>query len=179
MQKIVVFVLTLSLLMTGCRAPKETAEIEQDKTEANQAALLKSQPPTSLKWSLERDNINKRTDRWNDPAKVSYIYLVSFGKVMMFLPIKGKVSSVNSQITNPMQIARVYKPAIGMGGGHDVQWGVIPSPAEDGSYGTNGDAIFFFTTDGTYCEWNDKYFLCDKPLKLSTPPEMVIQVENK
>lgn len=164
------------LLLGGCRGEVGTAEKEQAKTEANQAKLLKGQPPVSLDYSLERDNINKRTKRWNDEAKVSYIYLVSFGKVMAFMPIKGKVSSVNSQITNPSQITKVYRKS--PQGGWDSSWGVIASPAEDGSYGENGDAIFFFTTDGTYCEWNDRYFLCDKPLKLSSPPEMVIQIEE-
>jgi hypothetical protein len=99
---------------------------------------------------------------WNDKNKVSYIYLVSYGKVMAFYTIKGKVSSVNSQITNPEQISK--------------RWGgyfTMPSPAEDGSYGENGDGIFFFTTDGTYVEWAGEYMLADKPLKMATPPALV------
>lgn len=158
------------LLFSGCYEVKNTtAKQEQAKTEQNQAKLLIAQPPPALNWSLERDNITKRTSLWNDPAKVSYIYLVNYGKVMAFYVIKGKVSSVNSQITNPEQIVwdRVYA-------GGEPQANVLPSPSEDGSYGTNGDAVFFFTADGTYVEWAGDYMLCDKPLKLSTPPEMVI-----
>jgi len=55
--------------------------------------------------------------------------------------------------------------------------GVIPSPAEDGSYGTNGDAVFFFTTDGAYVEWNGSYMLADQPLKLTTQPELVREIK--
>jgi len=162
------------LLVTGCDYKPGTAQLEQEKTEANQSKLLKRQPPVSLDFSLERENINKRTNLWNDSAKVSYIYLVSYGKVMAFYTVKGKVSSVNSQITNPSQISG---RTVRRSAGYDYVSGVIPSPAEDGSYGTNGDAIFFFTTDGTYVEWAGEYMLADKPLKLSTPPELIRNVE--
>lgn len=156
----------------GCDDYEDTsAGQEQQRTEINQSKLLKSQPPVSLDWSLERENINKRTTLWNDSNKVSYIYLVDYGKVMAFYTIKGKVSSVNSQITNPEQIVTRSR------GGHWIEV-VIPSPAEDGSYGTNGDAIFFFTTDGTYVEWAGSYMLADKPLKLSTPPQLIQQVDD-
>ena len=160
-------------LFVGCgESSNSTAAQEQEKTEANQARLLKVQPPESLDWSLEREQINKRTRLWNDKNKVSYIYLVSFGKVMAFYTVKGKVSSVNSQITNPEQITSRW-----MGANHGYIGGTLPSPAEDGSYGTNGDGIFFFTTDGTYVEWAGEYMLADKPLRLATPPALVRRIE--
>jgi hypothetical protein len=140
---------------------------EQRKTESNQQTLLAQQPPPKLRWSLERDNLIKRTTMWNQPNKVSYIYLLGKnGGVVAFYPIKGKVTSVNSALTNPQQI--VLSSAYGHYESH-----VVDSPAEDGSYGTNGSAVFFFTTDGTYVEWNGEYLLADKPLKVSTPPVLV------
>ena len=148
-----------------------TAQQEQNLTEANQKKLLETQAPPKLDWSLERDNLIRRTTLWNDKNKVSYIYLVSYGKVMAFYTIKGKVSSVNSQITNTEQIkTNEYNYSSG--------WAVtLPSPSEDGSYGTNGDAIFFFTTDGTYVEWAGDYMLADQPLKLTTQPELVREIK--
>ncbi len=163
------------LLFAGCREnTHSTAQMEQSLTEENQKVLLKNQPPVKLKWSLERENLNNRANLWNDPAKVSYIYLVSFGKVMAFYPLKGKVSSVNSQVTNPSQLSDRW---ITEGVDRRIS-GVLPSPAEDGSYGTNGDAVFFFTTGGTYVEWRGDYMLCDKPLKLSTPPALILEVKD-
>lgn len=157
-------ILMLSLF-TACE-PKGTSEKEQKQTEENQARLLTAQPPVSLQWSLERENINKRTNLWNNENKVSYIYLVSYGRIMAFYSIKGKVSSVNSQITNPEQLKRTHGGSV-----------TLPSPAEDGSYGTNGDGIFFFTTDGTYVEWAGNYMLADKPFKLSTPPTLTRAID--
>ena len=167
-------VLTVLILAQGCAQTEysgSSAAIEQKNTEQNQKILLKGQPPVKLKWSLERQNINKRTTLWNSENKIGYIYLVSFGKVMAFHTIKGKVSSVNSQITNPEQL--IDDP----NGSYDSGSRALPSPAEDGSYGSNGDAIFFFTTEGVYVEWAGEYMLCDQPLKLATPPVMVRSIK--
>jgi len=161
---ITIAAITSMLILTGCY--DSTSSKEQEMTEQNQERLLNVQPPVQLEWSLEREQINKRTKLWNDKNKVSYIYLVDFGKVMAFYTIKGKVSSVNSQITNPNQIVKRFSGAFTM-----------PSPAEDGSYGENGAAIFFFTTDGTYVEWAGTYMLADKPLKMATPPALVRTID--
>lgn len=166
----------IALLATGCsnEAMNSTAQREQTLTEENQNVLLKNQPPIKLDWSLERENLNKRTSLWNDPNKISYIYLVNFGKVMAFYTIKGKVSSVNSQVTNTEQLS--LRRMDTLSSYVDVE-GTLPSPSEDGSYGTNGDAIFFFTTDGIYVEWAGDYMLADQPLKLATPPELIREIK--
>lgn len=169
------FIIVSFTLMSssGCNDEREydntIAVKEQAATEKNQNSLFKNQPPVRLDWSLEREQINRRTKLWNDQNKVSYIYLVSYGRVMAFFPLKGKVSSVNSQITNPQQIVKGDVASYGLA--------VIDSPAEDGSYGTNGDGIFFFTTDGAYVEWSGEYMLSDKPFKLTTAPELVRQIK--
>ncbi len=167
--------LILIVFVCGCdTGSASTAAIEQKKTEENQYRLLKSQPPVQIAWSLEREQINKRTKRWNDENKVSYIYLTTeYGQIMTFMAIKGKVSSVNSQITNPSQVLRTSKNG-------NVSYNVMPSPAEDGSYGSNGDAIYFFTTEDVYVEWNGKYLLLDQPLQMSSVPNLVyVQKEEK
>jgi hypothetical protein len=157
----------IMVVTVGCNVSTQpTVKLEQEKTEENQQKLLQIQPPVQLDWSLERQNINKRTSLWNDSAKISYIYLISYGKVMAFYTVKGKVSSVNSQITNPEQLVYNGGPRVSM-----------PSPAEDGSYGTNGDAIFFFTTEGVYVEWAGDYMLADQPLQLTTPPQLIKNIE--
>lgn len=191
MKKKALFVVSLcviALMASGCSSVEVTSSSgvqEQNHTEQNQKQLIEQQPAVSLSWSLERDNINKRTKMWNDPNKISYIYLVSYGKVMSFYTIKGKVSSVNSQVTNTEQLTwkcvnpdGTYATNENCGGWaqHAVE-GSVPSPAEDGSYGSNGDAIFFYTTDGAYVEWNGEYMLADQPLKLSTQPELVREIK--
>ena len=177
--KILLVLPVIVLVAAGCDTTDNlktggvSAQKEQALTESNQRGLLENQPPPKLDWSLERDNIIKRTNLWNDPNKVSYIYLVNFGKVMAFYPIKGKVSSVNSYITNSEQL--IDDP----NGGYEAGSVVIEAPAEDGSYGSNGDAVFFFTTEDAYVEWAGDYMLADQPLKLSQQPEMILDITKK
>lgn len=162
----------LSLFLGGCAtAANNSQRAEQAGLEANQKRLFENQPPVRLDWSLERDNINKRTELWNNPEKVSYIYLINYGKVMAFYTIKGKVSSVNSWITTSEQI--IDDP----NGDYSAGSVVLEAPSEDGSYGSNGDAIFFFTTDNVYVEWAGDYMLADQPLKLTQPAELVREIE--
>lgn len=142
---------------------------EMKISEDNQKGLIAHQPQPRIKFSCERMNLIKRFKRFNDPNKISYIYLIDFGRIMAFYTIKGKVSSLNSLLSNPEQI--VQFPIIDRHNSVNKYVShAVSSAAEDGSYGDNGDGIFFFTTDDTYVEWNGNYMLCDKPLKLSTQP---------
>lgn len=163
----------------GCNGQKEHApksiQKELAKTEAQQNVHLKTTPPPTIQTSQERKNLIERLKRFNTDSKVSYIYLVNYGKVMAFYTVKGKVSSVNSLLTQPSQPVWERRRH---GDGGSIAGVTIPSPDLDGSYGSNGDAIFFFTTDGAYVEWRGDYMLCDKPLKLSTPPTMVVHTDE-
>lgn len=164
--------LLLIAFFSGCEGSLSvnSAESELKTTEKQQQVHLKATPPPKLENSQERVNLTKRLTRFNTDSKISYIYLVNYGKVMAHYVVKGKVSSVNSLLTQPSQ--PLWKKS------HGVSGVVIPSPDLDGSYGSNGDAIFFFTADDTYVEWAGDYMLCDKPLKLSTPPAMVIELKE-
>lgn len=150
----------------------ETQKYEAELTEANHLKLIKAVPAPQLQTSQERKNLERRLTRFNDENKISYIYLISYGRVMAFYPIKGKVSSVNSRLTSSEQIVE------DMHGDYSSGGRVIESPQLDGSYGTNGDAIFFFTADtNTYVEWAGEYMLVDKPLKLSTQPALIRKIK--
>ncbi len=162
-------------LLTSCEDIKtgESTKKEMEQTEANQVRLAAAIPPPILHDSLERRNLVKRLERLNKPNQISYIYLISFGKVMAFYAVNGKVSSLNSLLTTPEQVVRV--PA---SGGSSLV--TLPSPDFDGSYGKNPDGIFFFEaiTD-QYVEWTGEFLWSDLPLKLTQPPELVINITEK
>jgi len=150
-----------------------TSGQEAKLTESNQARLLTASPPPQLDKSLERENLIRRLNLLNDENKIFYIYLVSYGKVMAEYVAKGKISSVNSRLTTQEQIVKdPFANTL-----DNRQGKVVESPDLDGSYGTNGDAIFFFTTDGAYVEWAGEYMVSDFPLKLTTPPELVREIK--
>lgn len=173
----IVLVLIASMCM-GCTDNRyddsyddTTTGKEAELTEENQNRLLITSPPPKLDKSLERENLIRRLELLNDENKIFYIYLVSYGKVMAEYVAKGKVSSVNSKLTTQEQI--VQNPYQYSGGDRGK---VVESPDLDGSYGTNGDAIFFFTTDGAYVEWAGEYMVSDFPLQLTTPPMLIREV---
>ncbi len=140
----------------------KTALWEQSATEINQRHLFEAQPPPKLSWSLERDNLIKRFKLQNDRAINFYMYVFIEGVPgpIGYYQV-NKVSSVDSQLTNTMQIVRT----------HDQNYGtqVIPSPAEDGSYGTNGTGVFGFTPEDIYIEHNMKYIVSTIPLNFAHP----------
>jgi hypothetical protein len=141
------------------RKDNTSALDEQDRTEVNQRRLNETQPAPQLTWSLERDNIIKRFKLMNDRSTVFYMYLFieGVGEPVGYY-IVNKVSSVNSQLTNTDQIVHRNNTS------H-----VLPSPAEDGSYGTNGDGVFGFTPEGNYIEHNMKYVVSIMPLNFTKP----------
>lgn len=156
----------------GCDSSSSNVQTqEQNTVEANQQALMTATPTPVLTKSLERINIVNRLNLFEDENKVSYIYLISFGKVMSFYTVKGKVTSGNKRLTTDQKIVE-NNPYSGT-----YDYSVVESPSLDGTYGTSGDYIYFWTTDGTYVQWNDAYMLCDKPLKMETQPDLTLEVK--
>ena len=167
-------VLFVALLLISCdnRPSNTSAKDEQAQTEVNQQNLNKVQPAPRITWSLERDNLIKRFKLQNDRSIVFYMYLFieGFSEPIGYYQV-NKVSSVNSQLTNPEQIAV------------NNSYGQLslPSPAEDGSYGTNGDAVFGFTPEEIYIEHNMKYVVSTVPLHFQKPVNKltIINVETE
>jgi hypothetical protein len=195
--KLVLSLLLLTTLIVSCRHEAQNTNIDSEErlgweqsdqittieksylgkeavfTQANQYHLNKTQAPPRVEWSLERHNLIKRLKRWNNPNKISYIYLMSnAGSIIGYFPIKGKVSSVNSKLTTTSQLLYADSSV------SDGAAGVVESADIDGSYGSNGNAVFFYLTDGTYMEWNGKYFLSDRPVKLAVKPIMTYTVNE-
>jgi hypothetical protein len=143
------------------RPSNTSAKDEQAATELNQRNLFSVQPPPKLSWSLERDNLIKRFKLQNDRSIMFYMYVFIEGVAdpIGYYQV-NKVSSVNSQLTNTSQI--VYN---GSGGGYSV----LPSPAEDGSYGENGNGVFGFTPEDIYIEHNMHYMVSTVPLSFRHP----------
>jgi hypothetical protein len=139
-------------------ANNTTAKDEQARTEINQRNLFTKQPPPNVAWSLERDNLIKRFKLQNDRSVLFYMYVFNYGiaEPVGYYQV-NKVSSVDSQLTNPAQLVR------GDGGQYDGDF-VLPSPAEDGSYGTNGSGVFGFTPEDVYLEHNMQYIVSTIPL---------------
>lgn len=121
-------------------------------------------PEAAMRDSLERRNLSKRLLRFNKPQKIGYLYVMSFGKFVGYYVVKGKVSSVQSQLTNTQQTFRE--------GSHDTDGLVIDSMGDDGTWGPNegGDrGVFFFTATDVMVETTLDWIYSDAPLHIDVP----------
>lgn len=180
---IVLAIVCMITLTIGCRdynqgRPNNTSALdEQAATELNQQGLMKVQPPPRLSWSLERDNLIKRFKLQNDRAIQFYMYVFieGVGEPVGYYMV-NKVSSVNSQLTNTQQIISGYSSSNNIPSQVAV---TIPSPAEDGSYGENGNGVFGFTPEDVYIEHNMKYLVSTIPLSFAKPVQRLAIVNTK
>lgn len=179
------FALVVMVALAGCGGNRYTGEqLEKDTgqnvsvkwtgesyayevriTEENQINLVQKRPPFVMEDSLERQNLIQRYKYLNDQNNLHHVYLMSNdGKVISYFVAQGKVSSVNSKLTNDKQLVSAPKCRRKVAS----CWKTVESPQMDGSYGTNGQAIFFFTPDGRYVEWNGKYVVSEEALGINT-----------
>lgn len=161
---------------SGVKAPPAPAKTDLQASNEVQKDLVQAVPIPELTGSSERENVSRRAQLFNQPDKVTYIYLVSYGKVMAFYPVTGKVSSLRSYMS-PVDKLIDYKgrPCDAWSSGSTCY--IVEAPDIDGTYGENVDGIFFFTTDGAYVEWKGEYMVSDQPLKLTTQPELVREIK--
>jgi len=170
MKKIVVTTVALIAVLglAACsEKPKSNAQAEgQAQTEQafEQQSAAVPYPVDKLKDSLERRNLRERLLRQNDPNKVGYVYILSFGRFLGYYTIKGKVSSTQSQMTTDVLVERHGDT----GGGNFT----YTAPGDDGSYGPNEDGVFFFTTGGAMVQVSTEYIYSDQPLAVDNVPEL-------
>jgi len=171
MKKLVTAVVALvaAFSLTACSdTPKSTAQKEgQAQTEQafQQQSAAVPYPVDKLKDSLERRNLRERLLRQNDPNKIGYVYILSFGRFIGYYTIKGKVSSTQSQMTTDQLVVQAD-----FGEGWESQ--VVSAPGDDGSYGPNEDGVFFFTTEGAMVQVSTEYIYSDQPLAVNNVPEL-------
>lgn len=163
----------LSLVACGPDFDASTREVEQRSTEENQRRLIGDTPLPVLETSLERRNLGERLERINQQNMTGCIYLVSYGRVMAFYPVRGKVTSLNAYLTGQEQA--LDDPNGDLSAGSLL----MEMPDLDGAYGENVDGIFFFTADtNAYVEWRGEYLWSDQCLRLSQEPMMVRQIND-
>lgn len=155
------------LLVTGCTGePKKSAQSSgQAQTEQafGQQSSAVPYPADQLKDSLERRNVKAKLLLENKPDAIGYVYLQSFGKVLGYYVIKGKVSSNNSAMTTDQLVVDGCHRS-----GEDCPV-VVNAPGDDGSYGPNEDGVFFFTTEGALIKTNLDYVYSTQPIPFDVP----------
>lgn len=157
-------------LEPSCNSASAQQQDEQYTVTKTINRLTNAVPVPQLKDSLERKNISKRLTTFSDPNKVSYIYLINYGRVMSFYTIKGKITSGSKRLTSTQRLVQCDS-------GEYTADCAMEQAELDGTYGSSNPYIFFWTTDGAYVQWSGDYMLSDQPLQMASQPELVRQVK--
>ena len=142
----------VALSLTGCdedmQPQTKNTQAEKAKAAANSITFTEN---------AEIDNIKKRLELTANPGLLGYVVLLNeMGQPVMYTGVKGKITSGGKRLTEPDR----------------VQGGALmrASPSDEGTYGTSGEYVFFWTPAGQYIQWNGKFLYSDKPFRLSTEP---------
>lgn len=174
-------VLPVALLtLSGCSdaTQAESSQLNSQKMlEETQKRLQESVPVPTINNSQTRKAIAERAKVFDAENKVTYVYLINYGKVMAFYPVKGQVVSLRSYLTPVDKLINERQENCTWSSSESPCF-VITAPDIDGTYGENADGIFFFTADtNAYVEWKGDYMVSDQPLKLSQQPELIREVK--
>lgn len=140
----------VTLLASGC--------VQSEAQKAYNARQDK-QSATTLQNSQALANLTEKRDRENDPNKVRYLYVMSFGDIVGYYITKGNITSNASQIAPESEVVKSY-------GGEGY---VVDSAQDDGTYGNGDPGVFFFTSDGTMVVTSLDYIQSDQPLAIDVP----------
>ena len=177
MKKIIVLIVFITLLITGCEVSTTTQSATQQNVQdtkiATENILTNQGTPTDINFSLERYNLIKRAYwvnghrekanqvRCDIEKPIGYITLIVGNSILCQYTVDGKISSLNSYLSADSDYYELNSPNYTCYNNWlaDV----------DGSYGTNVNGIFWFDCDGNYHEWNGTYHYSDIPLHIDDP----------
>ena len=152
-------VILCAMLLTACpddgRSSKN-AQAEKAKAAANSIQFTEN---------AEIDNIKKRLELTANPGLLGFVVLLNeTGQPVMYTGVNGKITSGGKRLTRPDRVTTEGP------GANNV---VAQAPSDEGTFGHNGEYVFFWTPANQYIQWNGKYLYSDKPFRLSVEPLVI------
>ena len=157
-----------ALSLSACDAapmapPTAQQQQAQKAAEAAQSVVFEK--------NAEIDNIKRRLKLTSNPGQIGFVLLLNqAGQPIMYTSVKGKITSGGKRLTNPTNWVQ-----------HDCGeyacTGAEPGPSDEGTFGSSGEYVYFWTTDGQYVQWNGGYLYSDKPFRTNIRP-LVIATEQ-
>lgn len=157
----------LAIGLTACEGEPSTGQQAEDKSrQSNYDKLVKQQPAASMDYSPTRATKNFWIETWNEPGKLSYVYLQNAnGDLLGYYVMEGLPVSYCVSLIPPYQ---VIKPEIT--GDNNVPL-AVPGPSIDGTYSSAANCTTYYgkdATTGAYLEYTAglgiNVLLYDQPL---------------
>jgi hypothetical protein len=160
-----ILVLPCLLALSGC--PDDVQPTVKNVQAAKAAEAANSITFTE---NAEIDNIKHRLELTANPGLLGYVVLLNeMGQPVLYTGVKGKITSGSKRLTKPDR-----STTEGVGANNVV----MQAPSDEGTYGSSGEYVFFWTAAGNYMQWNGKYLYSDKPFRLKVEPLVVAAPEK-
>lgn len=168
MTKPALVVLTGLLLVAACTEESgggSSQDEESDRRQGSYDALVAAQPAGEMSYSPTRETINFWIDTWDEPNKLSFVYLQSAdGTLLGYYVLEGLPVSYCAALTPTYDVIERS--------GNDGRAMVdVPAPAMDGAYYSGGQCDTYYgkdATTGAYVEYTAglgiNVLLYDEPL---------------
>lgn len=150
------------LALVGC-SEDEPGKDDRDRADDAHQTLQQTQPAKTMKYSPTRETINFWVDTWDEPGKLSYVYLQNpDGEMLGYYVLEGLPVSYCAQISPTQKVD--YPRSEGRI--------LIPTAANDGAYYSGGGSCNTYygkdATTGAYIEYTAglgiNVLLFDEPL---------------
>lgn len=125
--------------------------------------------------TTEQNNVLERYKRDNEPGAIKHMYLISpfSGQVVLYSPVRGKVTSSGKRLTPTSvidsRVQQVSYDTYGFDVNIDGKRRTTEVLQDDGTYGSSSEYIFWFTPGGQYYQWMKSGLDCvisDSPISV-------------
>lgn len=141
---------TVLALSAGSCSTESGQEAEAATQQGGYDYLTREQPAQSMTYSPTRAGINFWMETWNEPGKLSYVYLLaSNGQLIGYFIFEGLPVSYCAALTP------TYRWEDIPGDGSDARQ-TVPAPSMDGVYYSGGQCAAYYGRDavsGSYIEY--------------------------
>lgn len=164
LNRITIGISTIALMISGVAMLVLTGCVDDKPTAKNVQAAKAAEVANTIQFTenAEIDNIRRRLELTSKPGLLGYIVLLNeSGQPVYYSTVKGKVTSGSKRLTRPDR-----STSEGLGQNNVV----VQAPSDEGTFGSSGEYVYFWTTNDQYVQWNGKYFYSDKPIRLSVQP---------
>jgi hypothetical protein len=148
--------------LMGSDCTPQPTQISHKVHESQKAAAAAEQ--IRFTENAEIDNIKRRLELTSQPGLLGYIVLINkVGQVVLHTPVLGKVTSGGKRLTRPYAFVRCDK-------GSNIGDCEVAAPSDEGTYGSSGEYIYFWTPGGQYFQSDLSYVYSHQPFRLTEKP---------
>lgn len=139
-------IFAIGLLAACGEVERDAQKKESDRRQGSYEQLSSNQPAESMSYSPTRNTINGWIETWDEPGKLSYVYLLaSNGQLIGYYIFEGLPVSICTALTPNYDIRS-----------HEYGNVVVPAPGVDGVYYGGGECSAYYgfdATTGSYIEY--------------------------